>query len=211
MTNAHVAERVHEDPQWLEAVKEEIIEPERRIIDPHHHLWERSRNSYMVEELWEDTGSGHAVEKTIFIECHTNYRTDGPEHLRSLGETAFARDQAMQSRSGGKGKAQIAGIVAHTDLRRDDLQSLLDAHEETAEGLLRGIRQAGAYEKQTDFLFIKPRQPAGLYLDSDFQRGVRQLGQRGLSYDTWHYHHQNRDFAKLAAAAPDPSRRARLH
>ena len=29
------------------------------------------------------------------------------------------------------------------------------------------------------------------------------LGQRGLTFDTWHYHHQNRDFAALARAVPE--------
>lgn len=29
---------VHADHSWLLKVQEEIIEPERPIIDPHHHL-----------------------------------------------------------------------------------------------------------------------------------------------------------------------------
>ena len=29
------------------------------------------------------------------------------------------------------------------------------------------------------------------------------LGRLGLTYDTWHYHHQNRDFAALARAVPE--------
>lgn len=200
MTNAYSPERVHADHSWLHKVQEEIIDPERPIIDPHHHLWERSNSRYLLEDFWEDTGSGHAIAKTVFIECYTNYRSDGPEHLRSLGETAFARDQALQSRSG---STEIGGIVAYADLRHSRLDEIVDAHVDTAEGLLRGFRQAGAHEPQNDFLFIKPRQPAGLYLDADFQRGVRFLGQRGLTYDTWHYHHQNHDFMKLVAAAPD--------
>ena len=36
----------------------------------------------------------------------------------------------------------------------------------------------------------------------DFQRGVARLGERGLTYDTWHYHVQNRDFLDLARAVP---------
>jgi hypothetical protein len=26
-------------PEWLDQVKEPIIDPERPIVDPHHHLW----------------------------------------------------------------------------------------------------------------------------------------------------------------------------
>jgi len=43
----------------------------------------------------------------------------------------------------------------------------------------------------------------GLYADPAFRAGVARLGARGLTYDTWHYHHQNRDFLALARAVPD--------
>src|SRR6185436_16392592 len=32
---------------------------------------------------------------------------------------------------------------------------------------------------------------------------VARLGARGLTYDTWHYHFQNREFLELARAIPD--------
>ena len=31
---------------------------------------------------------------------------------------------------------------------------------------------------------------------------MTRLGERGLTYDTWHYHYQNRDFLELARAVP---------
>lgn len=38
---------------WLNQVKEEIIDPDRPIIDPHHHLWKRRFGSdYLLDELW---------------------------------------------------------------------------------------------------------------------------------------------------------------
>lgn len=196
---------IHETHDWLEAVREEIIEPERPIIDPHHHLWKRRRgNDYLLEDLWGDTESGHNIKKTVFIECHAQYLDQGPEHLRPVGETRFVADMARASEQQAD-RAQIAGIVSFADLRLDpaQLDEVLDAHEDAAAGRFRGIRQAGAFEEDNSFLFIKPRQPAGLYLNQQFQRGVKHLGRRGLTYDTWHYHHQNRDFAQLANAAPD--------
>ena len=30
---------IHEIEGWIDRVQEEIIDPEREIIDPHHHLW----------------------------------------------------------------------------------------------------------------------------------------------------------------------------
>ena len=56
-----------ERAEWLETVREEIIEPERRIVDPHHHMWiESGLPRYLLEDLWRDTGSGHNIEKTVF-------------------------------------------------------------------------------------------------------------------------------------------------
>jgi predicted TIM-barrel fold metal-dependent hydrolase len=52
-------------------------------------------------------------------------------------------------------------------------------------------------------LRIPGRAPQGLYADADFRRGVARLGERGYSYDTWHYHHQNQAFCELAKAVPD--------
>ena len=66
---------------WLALVNEDIIEPERPIIDPHHHLWmKRFGRNYLLPELWADTGSGHNVEKTLFMECRAFYLREGLSH-----------------------------------------------------------------------------------------------------------------------------------
>jgi len=190
---------------WLDQVVEDVIEPERRIIDPHHHLWHRPGfGSYMLEDLWADTGSGHRVEQTVFVECRTSWRSDGSEALRPVGETEFVAEIAQASARGGAGRAVIAGIVAHADLRLGDaVAEVLDAHRAASRGLLRGIRHSGAHDPQPAALTIPGRAPAGLYAQEDFRTGLRALGRHGLSYDTWHYHHQNRDFAALARAVPE--------
>src|SRR6185369_12525374 len=43
----------------------------------------------------------------------------------------------------------------------------------------------------------------GQYASPEFRRGLARLGERGYTYDTWHYHHQNRAFRDLAAAVPE--------
>ena len=190
---------------WLNQVQEAVIDPDRPIIDPHHHLWTDAfgRTPYLLADLWADTGSGHRIEKTVFIECRASYRTDGPEHLRPVGETEFVARIARASREGGGG-AVIAGIVGHADLRlpQAQLTELLQAHEAAADGLFRGIRHAGACDPQPEALSIPGRAPAGLFADADFRRGLALLGQQGYTYDSWHYHHQNADFAALARAVP---------
>jgi predicted TIM-barrel fold metal-dependent hydrolase len=192
-------------PEWLEQVVEEVVEPERPIVDPHHHLWNRTEwGSYLLEDLWADTGSGHRVEKTVFVECRASYRESGPEHLQCLGETEFVAAIAEESARGGPRRAVIAGIVAHADLTLGDaVEEVLRAHEAAGRGLFRGIRHAGARDPHPEALTIPGRAPEGLYAREDFRRGMRVLGRLGLSYDTWHYHHQNREFADLARAVPE--------
>ena len=190
---------------WLNQVQEAAIDPERPIIDPHHHLWTDAmgRTPYLLADLWADTGSGHRIEKTVFIECRASYRRDGPEPLRPVGETEFVARIARASRDGGGG-AVIAGIVSHADLRlpRAQLTEVLQAHEAAADGLFRGIRHAGACDPQPEALSIPGRGAEGLFADADFRAGLALLGERGYSYDSWHYHHQNAAFAELARAVP---------
>ena len=74
---------------WLGLVSEDIVDPARKICDPHHHLWDLPGNRYLLDELLADTGSGHNVVSTVFVECSAMYRADGPEAMRPVGETEF--------------------------------------------------------------------------------------------------------------------------
>ena len=163
--------------EWLAAVSEPILDPERPIVDPHHHLWDWPTSTYLLENLWADTGSGHNVTKTVFVECRSSYRDDGPAHLKPIGETEFVEAIASESREGDG--AEIAGIVAHADLRRPELDEVLDAHEEASKGLFRGIRHAGARDPDPEALSIPGRAPEGLYASDEFRKGVARLGERG--------------------------------
>jgi L-fuconolactonase len=190
---------------WLDQVQEEIIDPEREIVDPHHHLWRRRRwFPYLLEDLWTDTGSGHNVKKTVFVQCRSSYRIEGPEHLKPVGETEFVAEIAEQSRKGSENQAKITGIVSHANLTLGDpVAEILDAHEEAGRGLFRGIRHAGAREENRDALTIPGLGEKDLFRREDFRQGIRLLGGRGLTYESWHYHHQIKSFTELARAVPD--------
>ena len=189
---------------WLAQVTEEPLEPERPIVDPHHHLWKkRFGRDYLLPEFYGDTGIGHNVVKSVFMECRAFWLREGPKHLRPSGETRYITDLARQSESGSA--PRIAGIVAHADLRLANtpmLGELLDLHEEICGGRLRGIRQSAAVDRQAP-LFIDVQAPAGLYADPEFRAGLRALAARNLVFDAWHYHHQMRDFIDLARAVPE--------
>ena len=189
--------------EWSTMIAEDIVDPDRRIIDPHHHLWpEGGALPYGLDALHYDTGSGHNVVGTVFVQCGAAHHTDGPEHLKPVGETEFVSAQAAASASR-DGSATIAGIVAHANLRLgDQLDEVLDAHAAAGGDLFKGIRDSGALDSDPESLTIPGSATAGLYAMDDFRAGVARLGERGLTFDTWHYHHQNADFAALAAAVP---------
>jgi predicted TIM-barrel fold metal-dependent hydrolase len=187
-------------PEWYDQVDEEVIDPDQRIIDPYHHLWPvGGALPYGLDELLADVRSGHRVARTVFVECRAAYAMDAPPWLRPVGETAFVAAEAAREPS-----HLISGIVAHADLA--DLEHLdvaLDAHGAAAAGLLRGIRDAGASAEHPEALMIPGRAAPGRYGDAKFRAGIARLGQRSLTYDAWHYHYQNREFAALARALPD--------
>jgi L-fuconolactonase len=198
-------------PEWLDLVPEEIIEPERRIVDPHHHLWsENGPLPYSLDDLWKDTGSGHRVEQTVFMECGAEYLEDGPEHLRSLGEVEFVTEVAAQSASenngnyNGKGHARIAAMISNIDLARGDaIEEVVHLHEDKSRGLFRGVRHVGARANEGDGLMIAGSAIEGLYGLAEFRKGVHTLGRLGHSFDAWHYHYQIQDFTAMARAVPD--------
>ncbi|HRW08315.1 MAG TPA: amidohydrolase family protein [Caldilineaceae bacterium] len=195
--------------EWLAQVTEPIIDPERPIIDPHHHLWHANRWThgapYLLDDLWADTQSGHNVQKTVFVQCSSSYRTDGSEHLKPIGETEFVAAIAEASAAQNEGKAVIAGIVSHADLTLPTalLDAVLDAHEAAGRGRFRGIRHAGAHHPNPAEAYGPGLNPPGLFLREDFQAGVRQLGQRDYTYESWHYHMQLKEFTALARATSE--------
>lgn len=182
---------------WLDQAPETVVEPDLPIVDPHHHLWPAaSDRDYGPAELLADTGSGHRVERTVFIECGAAYRSDGPAELASVGETEFVAGEGVRD-----SQQLIGGIVGHADLRLPDLDAVLDAHEAAGRGLFRGIRDALASAREPHESLVGDA-PANLYQDPAFRAGVVRLGERGLLYESWHYHYQNREFLELARAVP---------
>ena len=101
---------------WLAQVTEKIVEPERRICDPHHHLWDRPKSRYLLDELLADAGSGHNIASTVFVECRSMYRVGGEQAMKPVGETEFVNGAAAMPASGGYGDIRVcAGIVSFAD------------------------------------------------------------------------------------------------
>ena len=138
------------------------------------------------------------------MECRSKYYKEGLEYLQPLGETEFVTKIAEQSDQGGSNQAKIAGIVAHADLMRGEaVEEVLQAHDVAARGRFRGIRHYGARDENKDALSIPAYAMKGLYAHQAFRQGMRVLGRLGLTFDAWHYQHQNPEFAELAHAVPE--------
>jgi predicted TIM-barrel fold metal-dependent hydrolase len=180
---------------------ETALEPDLAIVDPHHHLWDHPTSRYLVEELHADTGGGHDVQRTVFVECGSKYRTTGPESLRPVGETEFVRQQADASAD--RGGAVISAIVGFADLTAPDVADVLDAHIDAADGLLRGIRHVNAWDASDDIRASHTNPPPGLLGHDDFRHGYAALGRAGLRFDAWMYHPQLPELVDLARAHPE--------
>ncbi len=190
-------------PDWLDLVREDILEPDLPIIDPHHHLWhDRPSGRYLLEELLTDLASGHNVVATVFMQCGWKHRTDGPEDFRPVGETEVVSAVAVLSASGAYGPARAcAGIVGFADLRSQQLDAVLEAHRAAGAGRFRGIRHTSAWDDAiVPTTSVVP--PPDLLHDPAFLRGLQRLGALGLTYDSWQYHPQLKDVLTAARAAP---------
>lgn len=206
------------------APREEILEPDLRIIDPHHHLWDnpppdpkapppahgmqRAVQLYprhMVEELTADMRSGHNIKATVFVQAGQFYRATGPEEMKPVGETEFVNGVAAMSASGRYGDIRAcAGIVGHADFTIGSrVEAVLEAQKKAGNGRFRGIRQLGAYDADPNVLGALAHTPARLFYDPKFREGFAKLRPAGLTFDAWVLEPQIPDVTDLARAFPE--------
>lgn len=198
---------LYADPRedWLAQREEEVLDPSRPIVDPHHHLWDRGGQRYLIEEIAADIASGHNIIATVYVEARSMYRTNGPEAFRPVGEVEFANGAAAMSASGGYGPAAIcAGIVGHVNLLlADGARAVLEAEITAGNGRFRGIRHSSAWDSDAEVAGMYATRPKGLLLDPTFRKGFACLAPLGLSFDAWLFHPQIRELTDLARAFPE--------
>lgn len=190
--------------EWLAQVVEDIIEPERPICDPHHHLWDDADNPYLLPQLLDDVNSGHNIVSTVFVECNSMFRADGPEAMRPLGETEFVNGVAAMTASGKYGAFRACvGIVSYADLMLGSaVGEVLDQHMRLSDRF-RGIRHAAGWDADERVRNSHTRPNQHLLLDETFRQGFAELDKRGLSFDAWMYHPQINELTDLARAFPN--------
>jgi L-fuconolactonase len=202
---------------WLSLTKEEPLEPVIPICDPHHHLWDypdsfpesRVRESarpirhYLLEHLLKDIGGGHNIVQTVFIECGSMYRKDGPLEMQPVGQTEFVQGIAAQSASGQYGNTAVAaGIVGFADLMLGSaVAPVLEAHIAASRNRFRGIRFTTTWNASSD-ISSRVNTP-NLLSDPKLREGFAQLRKYNLSFDAWLYFPQLPGLVDLARAFPD--------
>jgi L-fuconolactonase len=188
-------------PEWLARLREDVLDPDQPIIDPHHHLWRARPDPYLLDDLAEDLGTGHAVRSTVFIQCGSAYRKDGPEEMRPVGETKFVAAIAADSET--RDFRAAAGIIGHADCHLGDrVELVLQAHVEAGGGRFKGIRHSATYDASIAPT-APPGAPPGLFLDPTFRAGVARTGALGLVFEAWCYHPQLPELADLLRAQPE--------
>ena len=189
-------------PDWLARHSEAALDPELPIVDPHHHLWDRADEPYLLPDLLADTNSGHNIVATVYIECRSMYRAAAEEAFRPVGETEFANGVAAMVASGAYGPIQAcAGIVGHVDLRIGAAaRDVLRAHIRAGGGRFRGIRHINALDADVRSASLRP--PAGMLADPDFRTGFATLAPLNLTFDAYMFYHQLHELTALARAFP---------
>lgn len=184
---------------------EAIIDADIPIIDAHHHLWDRPGERYLADEFFQDLSDGHRVLSSVYIQCRSMYRADGPEALRAVGETEFVNGVAAMFASGAYGPVRAcSAIVGRVDLSTGAaVEEVLLAHLAAGGGRFRGIRDLLAWDADPK------AQPAGYInrlgraYEPSFREGFAKLAPLGLTYDAWQYHTQLGDIVDLARDFPE--------
>lgn len=182
---------------------EPAIEPLLPIIDAHHHLYDNvsDLHHYRLEELHRDFGGGHNIAATVYVEGYgSGWYSDGPEHLKSVGEIKMIVDASRMSPWNSHAKCRLAaGIVSHVDLTLGArVEKVLEAHIGAGDGRLRGVRHRAVCDEGLVGRFISNPPKQHILLDNSFKKGFSLLHQFGLSFDAWLYHHQLPELIDLA-------------
>lgn len=200
---------MEDNSDWLRLSEENVLEPNLKICDPHHHFWEfrddQTQSRYLLDDILADINSGHNIVSTVYIECGAMYKDTGREEMRPIGETEFVNGIAAMSASGNYGASRIAsGIVGHANLLLgDSVIPVLEAQIAAGGTRFRGVRHSVPWDDSDDVPVIRGKRPPHLLMNKIYREGFAQLSKYGLSYEAWLYHPQIPELIDLANAFPD--------
>ena len=187
---------------WLKLTREDAIDPDLAICDPHHHLWYQDNEGYSLEDFVKDASGGHRIVQTVYIESRKMLRLNTSPEMQPVGETEYVRDLLDRSAVQQSGNSGIAsGIVGFADLSLGKaVVPVLEAHIAAGRGRFKGIRFITTWDASPE---IRSSSVQGIMASSRFREGFACLKRYGLSFDAWLYHPQLMELADLARAYPD--------
>ena len=188
---------------WLASYTEDILDPDLPIIDAHHHLWIRNEVPYLLREFADDLNAGHNVIGTVFAECHSMYRTSGPEEEKSIGEMEFIAGVSAMSDSGAFNTQAVCRTgIGNVDLTLGDgAKPILEALTEASGYRFRGVRASICWHEDQR---LHNAAPFEHYLRNDQVRlAIAALSGLGHSLDIWGYHTQLDEVIEICDAFPD--------
>ena len=183
------------------------MEPEIPIFDTHHHFWvsrpePAHYKQYLLPELAADVGSGHNVKSTVFIEVRCEYRQDGPEEMKPVGEVEYVQTIADASATGNHGPTRAAAaIIGHADLKLGEgVRPVLEAMRAASPNRFRGVRHSVGWDESPE---LANRDIKGALSTGGYRAGAKVLAVMGLVLDNSLYFHQLSELAEFARAVPD--------
>ena len=195
---------------WHALTQEAPLEPDLPICDPHHHFWDRRAaripyQRYQLDEIVQDIESGHNVRSTVFIECRSMYRTEGPVEMRPVGEVEYVQGQAAAGASGLYGTVRpAAAIIGHANLNLGEkVEPVLAALQAASPNRFRGIRHSVTWDPHPEVENTAAHKKQGQLGTSEFRAGARVLARMGYTLEGWCYHPQLEEMAAFAKAVPE--------
>ena len=192
---------------WLKLTTEETLEPDIPICDPHHHFWVQrpepvDYQKYLLPELAADVNSGHNVKSTVFIEVRCEYRADGPDEMKPVGEVEYIQTIADVSASGAHSPTKAAAaIIGHADLKLGEGgRPVLEAMKTASPNRFRGIRHSVGWDESPE---LANRDIKGALGTDGYRAGAKVLSDMGLILENSLYFHQAEELADFARALPD--------
>ena len=118
---------------------------------------------------------------------------------------ARARPSSSRARRSATRSGLIGGIVAHADLTdAEHLDEVLDVHTDARAGPVPGhSRRRRARPASRGAHDSRPGAARGSTPIRRSAPASRGSAERGLTYDTWHFHHQNATSLRSRRAVPD--------
>lgn len=153
-------------------------------IDAHHHLWRYSPAEYG----WIDGAMSSLQRDFLPADLSAALRSAkidaaiAVQARQSIAETEFLLECAASS-------PDICGIVGWAPLAAPELSAVLDRFAD--EAMLVGYRE------------IAQGRPAGFFDDAGFNKGIRQLTQRNLTYDVLVFERQLPEVIRFVDRHPE--------